>query len=168
MHVPRGNPFLVILLLPLAFSLLSGPFPDARAATPQPIAYSHRIHVTGYRIDCRFCHSSARKTKYAGIPPVSKCMICHRSIAVNSPEVKKLAKFWKEKKPIPWNRVIDFPDHTYFPHYRMVGAGISCLECHPGMDRAGTAVQKRTLSMGFCMGCHRSRGVSIDCWTCHY
>lgn len=168
--MPRSGwkSFLAILFPTLLFSPFWLPAVAARASTPQPIAYSHKIHVTDYRIDCRFCHSSARKTKYAGIPPVSKCMICHRSVAVNSPEVKILAQYWKEKKPIPWNRVIDFPDHSYFPHYRMVNAGISCLACHPGMEKAGTAVQKRSLSMGFCMGCHRSRGVSIDCWTCHY
>jgi len=158
----------VSVVLPLLLLLFPGLASAVRAETAQPVRYSHKVHVTDYRIDCRFCHTSARKTKYAGIPSVEKCMICHRSVAGNHPEVKKVAQYWKEKKPIPWNRVIDFPDHTYFPHYRMVNAGVPCLECHPGMDKAGTAVQKKTLSMGFCMGCHRSRGVSIDCWTCHY
>lgn len=164
----RRNPFLATVLPALLVFLLSGFAAPALAETAQPVRYDHKAHVTDHGIDCRFCHASARKTKYAGIPPVEKCMICHRSVAVNHPEVKKVAQYWKEKKPIPWNRVIDFPDHSYFPHYRMVSAGVPCLECHPGMDKAGTAVQKRTLSMGFCMGCHRSRSVSIDCWTCHY
>ncbi|MGE5247915.1 MAG: cytochrome c3 family protein, partial [Verrucomicrobiota bacterium] len=57
---------------------------------------------------------------------------------------------------------------VYFPHWKMVNAGIPCLTCHPGMDRAGTAEQRLELSMGFCMKCHRSRKVSIDCWTCHH
>jgi len=164
----RPNPFPAAVFPALLLFLLSGVVSPARAETAQPIRYSHKVHVTDHKIDCRFCHTSARKTKYAGIPSVEKCMICHRSVAVDNPEVKKVAGYWKEKKPIPWNRVIDFPDHTYFPHYRMVNAGVPCLECHPGMDKAGTAVQERNLSMGFCMKCHRSRGVSIDCWTCHY
>ncbi len=151
---------------------LSALFLSAPAAVPaetvQPIRYSHKVHVTQNRIDCRFCHSSATKSKYAGIPSVEKCMICHRVIAVDHPEVKKIAQYWRDKKPIPWNRVTEFPDHSYFPHYRMVNAGVPCLECHPGMDRVSVAEQKREFTMGFCMACHRKRKVSIDCWTCHY
>jgi Zn-finger nucleic acid-binding protein len=139
----------------------------ATAQTSQPIAYSHRVHVTNFKIDCRFCHSSATKSTSAGIPSVEKCMICHRGIAVDRPEVEKIAQYWKEKKPIPWNRVTELPDHTYFPHKRMVNAGVACLTCHPGIDQADAAVQKQEFTMGFCMDCHRKRGVSIDCWTCH-
>lgn len=160
----RVQAVVAIVFFPL---FLSFPFP-ASAQKPQPIQYSHKVHVTQNGIDCRFCHSSATKSKYAGIPPVEKCMICHRVIAVDHPEVKKIAQYWRDRKAIPWNRVTEFPDHSYFPHYRMVNAGVPCLECHPGMDQAGVAVQKREFTMGFCMTCHRKRNVSIDCWTCHY
>ena len=139
----------------------------AVAQPPQPIKYSHQLHVTVNKIDCRFCHSSATKTASAGIPSVEKCMMCHRVIAVDSPEIKKIAQYWTEKKPIPWNRVTELPDYTYFPHFRMVNAGVACLTCHPGMDKADAAVQRQEFTMGFCLKCHRSRGVSIDCWTCH-
>ena len=138
------------------------------AEIPQPIAFSHKVHVAGYKMDCRFCHSSANKSQFVNIPSVQKCMTCHRSIAADRPEVKKLAQYWREKKPIPWNQVVDVPNHVYFPHFKMVNAGIACLTCHPGMDQAGTAEQTLDLGMGFCMKCHRSRKVSIDCWTCHY
>jgi len=150
------------------FCLLAiGAAATALARTSQPIRYDHKVHVTDYGIDCRFCHSSAMKSARAGIPSVEKCMICHRVIAVDRPEIKKIAEYWNEKKPIPWNRVTELPDYTYFPHFRMVNAGISCLTCHPGMDKTDVAVQQQKFSMGFCLQCHRSRGVSIDCWTCH-
>jgi len=149
------------------FSLLLLGGAAARAQTSQPIRYSHKVHVAFYKMDCRFCHSSATKSAFAGIPSVEKCMICHRVIAVNHPEIKKIAQYWKEKKPIPWNRVTELPDYTYFPHFRMVNAGVSCLTCHPGIDKVDTAVQQQEFTMGFCLKCHRSRGVSIDCWTCH-
>lgn len=146
--------------------LVSGPSP-ARAAAAQPIRFSHRIHVTVNRIDCRFCHSSAARSNHAGIPSVEKCMMCHRVIAVDSAEVKKVAQYWKEKKPIPWIRVAEVPDHVYFSHKRMVNAGVPCLTCHPGLDQADEAVKKQDFTMGWCMKCHRARGVSIDCVTCH-
>ena len=140
----------------------------AAEIVPQPIAFSHKVHATDYKLNCRFCHSSANKSQYANLPPVEKCMMCHRSIAIDKPEVKKIAQYWNGKKPIPWNKVIDVPNHVYFPHRKMVNAGIPCLTCHPGMDRAGTAVQKLEFGMGMCMECHRKRNVTIDCWKCHY
>ena len=161
---PRIQGLIALALFTLLLAVPSG----AAAQTPQPIQYSHKIHVTDNGIDCRFCHSSAGRSKYAGIPSVEKCMNCHRVIAVGSPEVQKVAQYWRDRKPIPWNRVTELPDHSYFPHYRMVNAGVPCLECHPGMDKAGVAVQNREFTMGFCMDCHRKRKVSIDCWTCHY
>jgi hypothetical protein len=161
---PREFAFIAIALFPLLLAAA----PADSAPKPQPVQYSHKIHVTDNKIDCRFCHSSARRSKYAGIPSVEKCMNCHRVIAVGSPEVQKVAQYWRDRKPIPWNRVTELPDHSYFPHYRMVNAGVPCLECHPGMDKAGMAVQNREFTMGFCMDCHRKRKVSIDCWTCHY
>lgn len=158
---------LVIGFLPLVICLGTGSSAVAETI-PQPIAFSHKIHVTGYKLNCRFCHSSANKSQYAIVPSVEKCMMCHRSIATDSPEVKKVARYWNEKKPIPWNRVTELPDFVYFPHFRMVAYGkVPCLTCHPGMDQAGTAVQRLEFSMGWCLQCHRSRGVSIDCWTCH-
>ena len=163
-HIPAA---LIIGLLPLVCLLAAGSFATAETA-PQPIAFSHKIHATDYKLNCRFCHSNANKSQYAGIPSVEKCMMCHRSIATDNPEVKKVAKYWNEKQPIPWNRVTDLPDFVYFPHFRMVEYGkVPCLTCHPGMDRAGTAVQRLEFGMGWCLQCHRSRGVSIDCWTCH-
>jgi len=158
---------LAVGLLPLAIFLAAGSSAGAETL-PQPIAFSHKIHVTDYKLDCRFCHSSANKSRFANIPPVEKCMMCHRSIATEKPEVKKVAKYWAEKKSIPWNRVTELPDFVYFPHFRMVAYGkIPCLTCHPGMDRAGIAVQRLEFGMGWCLQCHRGRGVSIDCWTCH-
>ena len=142
--------------------------PDAaNSRASQPVRFSHKKHFAENGIDCRFCHSSASKSTSAGIPSVEKCMICHRVIAVDRPEIQKVAQYWKEKKPIPWNRVTELPDHTYFPHKRMVNAGVSCLTCHPGIDKAEAAIQKQEFTMGWCMDCHRKRGVSIDCWTCH-
>lgn len=158
---------LVIGFLPLVLFLGTGSSAAAETV-PQPIAFSHKIHVTGYKLNCRFCHSSANKSQYAIVPSVEKCMMCHRSIATGNPEVKKVARYWNEKKPIPWNRVTELPDFVYFPHFRMVAYGkIPCLTCHPGMDQAGTAVQRLEFGMGWCLQCHRIRGVSIDCWTCH-
>ena len=46
----------------------------------QPIHYSHKIHSGDNKIDCNYCHSSARVSKHSGIPSLNICMNCHKSI----------------------------------------------------------------------------------------
>lgn len=46
----------------------------------QPIHYSHKIHAGDNGIECKYCHSSARKSKHSGIPSLNVCMNCHKSI----------------------------------------------------------------------------------------
>ncbi|MDH3698647.1 MAG: c-type cytochrome [Flavobacteriaceae bacterium] len=46
----------------------------------QPIHYSHKIHAGDNKIECNYCHSSARVSKHSGIPSMNVCMNCHKSI----------------------------------------------------------------------------------------
>ena len=46
----------------------------------QPIHYSHKIHAGDNKIECTYCHSSARVSKHSGIPSLNVCMNCHKSI----------------------------------------------------------------------------------------
>jgi len=42
----------------------------------QPIHFSHKIHAGDNKIDCKYCHSSARVSKHSGIPSLNICMNC--------------------------------------------------------------------------------------------
>lgn len=53
---------------------------DQGYAPIQPIHYSHRIHAGINKIECKYCHSSARVSKHSGIPSLNVCMNCHKSI----------------------------------------------------------------------------------------
>ena len=46
----------------------------------QPIAFSHKIHSGENKIECQYCHSSAKHSKHSGIPSVNVCMNCHMNI----------------------------------------------------------------------------------------
>jgi mono/diheme cytochrome c family protein len=46
----------------------------------QPIKFSHATHAGVHKIDCQYCHDSARKSKHSGIPAANTCMNCHRAI----------------------------------------------------------------------------------------
>jgi hypothetical protein len=46
----------------------------------QHIAYSHRLHAGELQMQCLYCHFSAEKSRYAGIPPAAVCMNCHKIV----------------------------------------------------------------------------------------
>ncbi|MCB0524091.1 MAG: c-type cytochrome, partial [Saprospiraceae bacterium] len=46
----------------------------------QPIAFSHKIHAGINKIDCQYCHDTARRSKHASVPATNTCMNCHAAI----------------------------------------------------------------------------------------
>jgi len=138
-----------------------------QTSVPQPIAYSHYKHVTENDIPCDYCHVYADKSKHAIIPPLSTCMDCHEGDDSDSPELKKLLKYWNDKTPVPWKQIHILPKHVYFTHKRHVKAGIDCVDCHGEVRMMDTPRQVSTLTMGWCVKCHDLHGASIDCYECH-
>lgn len=53
-------------------------------APDQPINFSHAIHAGENKIDCQYCHDSARRSKHASIPAANTCMNCHSAIQKGS------------------------------------------------------------------------------------
>src|SRR5512142_2533258 len=71
----------------------------------QPIAYSHNLHAGVLRIPCLYCHSGAVQSRQAGIPPVEKCMNCHRVTRTESPAIQKLSAIYATGQPLKWQRI---------------------------------------------------------------
>jgi hypothetical protein len=136
-------------------------------APEQPINFSHVVHVQKNKMDCQYCHWSVSKAAYAAIPEVETCMGCHKIVKTDSPEIKKLKEYYDAGKPVPWVKVHVMPDHVYFNHKRHVKAGVSCHECHGQIPRMPVVERVSTMKMGWCIDCHRQKGTSIDCYTCH-
>ncbi len=53
-------------------------------APDQPIKFSHETHAGINKIDCKYCHDGARRSKHAVIPAANTCMNCHRAIKAGS------------------------------------------------------------------------------------
>ncbi|MFM8451197.1 MAG: cytochrome c3 family protein, partial [Haliscomenobacter sp.] len=53
-------------------------------APQQPIKFSHATHAGLHKIDCNYCHDSARRSKHSSIPGANTCMNCHNAIKVGS------------------------------------------------------------------------------------
>jgi hypothetical protein len=141
--------------------------PLGASGPAQPIAFSHAIHVGKVGLECTHCHTTVGSSSFPGMPSVSICMACHENAAIDRPEVKKLRAYWAEKRPIEWVKVHELPWHVGFTHKRHVRAGVDCAECHGEVKTESRIRQVRSLTMGWCITCHRARGAPRDCWTCH-
>jgi len=147
---------------------------------PQPIEFPHDIHADVNGINCMYCHTYARRSKVAGIPPTSKCMGCHSVIATDKPRIKKLTEYWEKKEPPQWNKVHDVPDYVHFTHEKHLkrfvfeneGMDVEnvsevCAFCHGDVKKMTVAEKVKPLNMGFCVRCHEQNDGPSDCWKCH-
>jgi hypothetical protein len=160
---------------------------DQDYAPIQPIHYSHRIHAGSNGIDCKYCHSSARVSKHAGIPSLNVCMNCHKNIAevsdtTNTAEYSKAfydaqiqklydavgwdkenQKYTGKTSPVKWVRIHNLPDFAYFNHSQHVTvAGIECQTCHGPVQTYEIQKQFAPLTMGWCIDCHRKTEVKME------
>ena len=153
----------------------------------QPIHYSHKIHSGANQIECQYCHSSAKKSKHSGIPSLNVCMNCHQNIAeyngeedlekgytreFYTNEIKKLYKavgwdensqsYTGETEPVKWIRIHNLPDFVYFNHAQHVTvAGVDCKKCHGPVEEMEILYQHSSLTMGWCINCHRETNVKL-------
>jgi hypothetical protein len=157
-------------------------------APEQPIAFSHRIHAGDNKVPCLYCHYAAERSRHAGIPPLAVCMNCHSQVKVASAEVEKLKEAVAQRRAVSWVKVHNLPDFVYFNHSQHVVRGIACSACHGPIERMERVRQVAPLTMGWCIGCHRAKGIvppsqhgapavaggtqaaigGQDCSKCHY
>lgn len=128
---------------------------QVQVARHQPVPFSHKHHVAGLGIDCRFCHTSVEEGAFAGIPPTKTCMGCHSLVWSDAPMLEPVRESFKLDVPIEWTRVHDLPDFAYFDHSIHVDRGIGCSSCHGRVDQMPLMYSAATLDMGWCLDCHR-------------
>lgn len=127
----------------------------------QPVPFDHRIHVTGLRIDCRYCHSGVERSASAGLPSTQKCVMCHTQLWRASSPMDPIRQSVATGRPIPWRRVTQLPDFVYFNHSIHVNKGVGCETCHGRIDQAAAVEQATPLTMSWCVACHRNPAPSL-------
>ena len=169
------------------------PLVHVEGAPRQPIFFNHVVHAGSFGIACQHCHADARRSEYAGLPSVARCLGCHKIIgAQDNPEIQKIHGYAQRGEAIPWVRVFKVPEFTRFPHKAHIRANLECQTCHGPVERmrvVGAATGPRLvndlkhliglrpppppLSMGWCVDCHRASNAKgakapLDCITCHH
>jgi len=130
-------------------------------APKQPVAFSHKLHAGQYKIDCNYCHTGVNRGKSATIPSANICMNCHGVIKKESPEIQKIYTAIEKNQPIEWVRIHNLPDLVYFNHAQHVNVGgVQCQQCHGEIQTMEVVEQRSSLTMGWCIDCHRNTDVN--------
>jgi hypothetical protein len=122
----------------------------------QPVPFSHKHHVAGLGIDCRYCHTSVETSAFAGMPSTDTCMTCHSQLWTEAPLLAPVRASLANNMPLRWNRVHDLPDFAYFNHSIHVAKGVGCSTCHGQVDQMPLTWKTQTLYMKWCIDCHRA------------
>lgn len=122
----------------------------------QPVDYSHKLHAGDLGIDCRYCHTSVEIGATASVPPTQTCMNCHTLVKPDSEKLAPVIESWKTGKPIEWVRIHKVPDYAYFNHSIHVNSGVGCISCHGNIAQMEKVTLSESLSMGWCLECHRA------------
>jgi hypothetical protein len=155
----------------------------------QPIFYSHKVHAGINQISCLYCHSNALDSKHATVPPLNVCMNCHAAIndyshgpklyredgteVDGTQEIQKLYSYTgydpksgrynvATAKPVEWIKIHNLPDFVFFSHAQHTKAGqVQCQTCHGPIQEMDEVKQFSSLSMGWCINCHRTTKVNF-------
>lgn len=131
--------------------------------------FNHKLHAGKLGIDCRYCHTNVEESPEANIPPVHTCYGCHApgrvsetATTATAERVLFIREAFESDSPIPWRRVHKLPDYVRnFPHHVHVQAGVSCYSCHGQIMSMPVVYQAESLSMGWCLECHRHPEVAL-------
>ena len=142
--------------LPLVTWLFIAPeTTDVGYRPEQPVSFSHKLHAGDLKMDCRYCHSTVESTAFAAIPDTKICMNCHASIKSDADTLKLVCESYSTGEPISWIKIHDQPDFVFFNHSAHVNHGVGCVSCHGRIDEMEVVHQDKSLSMAWCLECHR-------------
>jgi hypothetical protein len=135
----------------------------------------HR-HVTAPAMSVAAEFESAKQEKRDPHPVISpKLKTLYDALGLNE---KMQPVSGKPAAGIAWVKVHNLPAYACFDHRAHVAAGVACQRCHGPVETMERVRQVESLSMGWCVNCHRDAGrtgiagkkahPSTDCSACHY
>ncbi|WP_159350202.1 cytochrome c3 family protein [Roseomonas harenae] len=122
----------------------------------QPIPFSHAVHAGDLGLDCRFCHAGVERRTDAGMPSAETCLGCHERVWNVTAQFAPLRAAIARRAAVEWSSVSRLPDHARFDHAAHSQAGVTCESCHGKVQEMPRTARAETLSMGFCLDCHRN------------
>ncbi|QDU98090.1 cytochrome c3 family protein [Lignipirellula cremea] len=151
-----GAAFVVAGALGLLMLIVRSPYvTEVGVVRDQPAPFSHKHHVGDIGLDCRYCHTAAEDSSFAGVPPTKTCMNCHSQLFTDSVLLEPVRESFRTGEPLAWTRVHDLPDFAYFDHSIHLHKGVACVTCHGPVNEMPLMWRENTLHMQWCLDCHR-------------
>jgi hypothetical protein len=82
-------------------------------------------------------------------------MSCHSQLFTQAAMLAPVRTSLAENRPIRWRRVNVLPAYVYFDHSIHIAKGIGCTTCHGPVGAMPLMRQYESLTMGWCLNCHR-------------
>jgi hypothetical protein len=144
-----------VALVAAVWYWFSPEYTDVGYRPEQPVRFSHRTHAGTLGMDCRFCHNTVERSAFAAIPPTETCMTCHQHVLKREDTTALVRASFETGRSLRWVRVHMLPDYAFFSHRVHLAVGVGCQSCHGRIDRMAVVHQAQSLSMGWCLRCHR-------------
>ena len=165
----------------------SGPDPVIFPRQQVPIYFNHDYHVRkpapgstdkGEGLACDFCHENVgdqTEAKGQDIPGHSSCDSCHGEWIGEAGRPAPRAECARCHKDLAGptetatraGSLVIPPPNIIFAHKTHVDAKIACTDCHARVPSKTVATRDDYPTMDRCIACHKERGVSTACKTCH-
>lgn len=151
-----GAVFILGALAWVAAAVMRSPYiTEANVVRAQPVQFSHKHHVGGLGIDCRYCHTTVEQSPFAGMPATKVCMTCHSQVWVDAPILEPVRASYRTDQSIEWTRVNNVADFVFFDHSIHIAKGVGCATCHGRVDQMPLAWRVNAQNMEWCLDCHR-------------
>jgi hypothetical protein len=128
------------------------------------IRFSHQFHLNEVGAKCTDCHTEAARSDRASdrlLPRKAACGQCHdvedRSECGKCHHDPARAADFRNPE-----RIVEFPHRLHLEK-----AGLSCTDCHLGLDRVDYASRANWPAMEDCLRCHDNLKAPMDCDNCH-
>ena len=73
-----------------------------------------------------------------------------------SPRLTPVRVSYNTNEPLEWVKVHMLPQYAYFDHSIHLAASVGCATCHGRIDQMRVVSQAQSLSMLWCLDCHRN------------
>jgi hypothetical protein len=162
--------YLFIIMIFMLFSLsLSGE--EIGELRMSGIKMSHKLKSESVGLDCSFCHTIKEEDpRFVSFPDHATCGMCHYQEvdAENGGDCGFCHTSSDQETSVRRNIVLS--PLVEFDHQRHEDKEVSCAECHETPELSLLKQNEMIPTMGTCVECHESRGVSKeeDCSSCHF
>lgn len=146
---------------------------------PQPVDFSHKVHVEKGGGKCEDCHALRADGSFAGIPTLDKCAACHAAaMGTTAAEKAFIDRYVTPGRQPEWADYARQPENVYFSHAAHIRHGrVKCAECHGDVGASDhlpayrqdriSGYSSEVMGMTACMDCHRRNQMVDNCLECH-